>query len=527
VSGHAIGIPLKRFAGPDAWDAIVVGSGIGGLTAARLLGAKRGLRVLVLERHYTAGGFTHTFRRPGYEWDVGVHYVGQTSTATGMGKMFAEVFGDGVTWEPMGEVYDTVVLAGRRFELVAGRERWRDRVVEYFPGERAAIDAYLGAVRATVAASQLYWTEKVVPGAIAAIAGRALRARFLRYASRTTRNVLESLTRNQELIAVLTAQWGDYGLPPSRSSFGMHAILAHHYLGGGFYPVGGARTMAAALLPRIEARGGAVVIDAEVERVVVERGRVSGVRTRSGREFRAPVVISDTGLGTTLRLLPPGTPGRGALDALNGRLTTSAAHLCLYVGLKHTDAELGLGRSNLWVYPDADVERALARFEADPEADVPLAYVSFPSAKDPSFGARFPGHATIEVIVPARYEWFERWAGGAWRRRGREYEALKASLRDRLLDLLHREVPRVRGAVEVAELSTPLSTRHFTNYARGEIYGLAHDPARFRERGLRPKTPVPGLWLTGQDVCTCGIGGAVAGGYLTASAIVGRPLLPR
>ena len=71
-----------------------------------------------------------------------------------------------------------------------------------------------------------------------------MRARFMRYASRTTRNVLESFTRNQELIAVLTAQWGDYGLPPSRSSFGMHAILAHHYLGGGFYPVGGARTMA-------------------------------------------------------------------------------------------------------------------------------------------------------------------------------------------------------------------------------------------------------------------------------------------
>jgi len=81
--------------------------------------------------------------------------------------------------------------------------------------------------------------------------------------------------------------------------------------------------------------------------------------------------------------------------------------------------------------------------------------------------------------------------------------------------------------VEVAEVSTPLSTRHFTNYARGEIYGLAHDPARFEARALRPRTPVPGLWLTGQDVCTCGIGGAMAGGYLTASAIAGKPLFPR
>ena len=63
----------------DAFDAIVIGSGIGGLTAASLLARHAGQRVLVLERHYTAGGFTHTFHRPGYEWDVGVHYIGQVN----------------------------------------------------------------------------------------------------------------------------------------------------------------------------------------------------------------------------------------------------------------------------------------------------------------------------------------------------------------------------------------------------------------------------------------------------------------
>ena len=209
------------------------------------------------------------------------------------------------------------------------------------------------------------------------------------------------------------------------------------------------------------------------------------------------------------------------------RLATSAAHLCLYVGLKHTDADLGLGRSNLWVYPGPDFEGALARFEADPDADIPMAYISFPSAKDPSFGARFPGRATIEVLTLGRYEWFARWRQAPWRRRGADYEAFKARLRDRLLAVLYREVPQVRDKVDVAELSTPLSTRHFTNYARGEIYGLAHDPARFAERALAPRTGIAGLWLTGQDVCTCGIGGAMAGGYLTASAIARRPLLPR
>lgn len=527
MSGYAIGHPLKRFTGPDTWDAIVIGSGIGGLTTALLLGAKLGKRVLVLERHYTAGGFTHTFRRPDYEWDVGVHYVGQATPRSSFGRMLAEVLGDGVRWEPMGDVHDIVVIGDRRYEHRAGREAWRARMVADFPGEASAIDAYLDAVRAAMRASQWYWAEKAVPAPVAAVAGRAMRAGFLKHAGRTTRDVLESFTRNQELIAVLTAQWGDYGLPPARSSFGMHAIIAHHYLDGGYYPVGGARTIAAAVVPRIEAQGGAVLVDAEVSEVLVEGGRAAGVVTRQGREFRAPLVVSDAGLTTTLGLMPADAPGRTRLDRARAALSASAAHICLYVGLKHTDAELGLGRANRWVYPGHDFEGALARFEADPDAEIPLAYVSFPSAKDPSFPERFPGRSTIEVLTLGRFDWFAAWKQQPWRRRGADYDAFKASLRDRLLEILYREVPQVRGKVDVAELSTPLSTRHFANYALGEIYGLAHDPARFRERALRPRTPVRGLWLTGQDVCTCGIGGAMAGGYITASAIAGKPLLPR
>ena len=133
MPAHRAGIPLKRFTGRDTWDAIVVGSGIGGLGVASLLGAKLGKRVLVLERHYTAGGFTHTFTRPGFEWDVGVHYIGQATGTTGLGAMFDEVLGDDVSWAPLGDVYDVVVIGDRRYEFVAGRERWRDRMRRVLP----------------------------------------------------------------------------------------------------------------------------------------------------------------------------------------------------------------------------------------------------------------------------------------------------------------------------------------------------------------------------------------------------------
>jgi all-trans-retinol 13,14-reductase len=82
----------------------------------------------------------------------------------------------------------------------------------------------------------------------------------------------------------------------------------------------------------------------------------------------------------------------------------------------------------------------------------------------------------------------------------------------------------VRGKIDYAELSTPLSTRHFTGHPQGEIYGLAATPEHFCERWLRPQTPVKRLYLTGADVCTLGVVGAMFGGLLSASAILGRDL---
>ncbi len=128
------------------------------------------------------------------------------------------------------------------------------------------------------------------------------------------------------------------------------------------------------------------------------------------------------------------------------------------------------------------------------------------------------------MIAPARYDWFSRWEESRWKRRGDDYESLKDRFRDRLLETLYANVPQVRGRVEHAEVSTPLSTRHFANYGRGELYGLAHNPARFEARFLRPRTPVRNLFLTGQDITTCGVAGAMAAGVLCASAILRRNL---
>jgi all-trans-retinol 13,14-reductase len=514
-----------RYDGPEEWDAIVVGSGPGGLMAALLLGRYGGKRVLVLERHYEPGGFTHTFRRRGYEWDVGVHYIGDVGRDSATRRMFDALTGGRLEWAPMPDVYDRVFLGERSYDLVAGREAYRAQMTEYFPGEATAIDGYLARLREVTGSAGRYFAEKAIPGPVAAIAGGFMRRGFLKLAGRTTRDVLEELTSNQELIAVLTAQFGDYGLPPGQSSFGIHAMVANHYMNGGWYPVGGAGRIAAEATVEIEAVGGRVLVSAEVEQIVTRKGRAEGVRMADGREFRAPMVVSNAGVARTFGGLVAAEPAARRAHQRLRRIGSSASHMGLYLGLQHTDDELGLDGTNLWIYPDEHHDDNIARFLADPQAPLPLVYVSFPSAKDPSFGERFPGRSTIDVIALASYDWFRDWEELPWMKRGDAYEALKAQFSDRLLETLYRHRPSVRGKIDVQELSTPLSTRTFTAYDAGEIYGLAHTPERFRERSLKPRTPIDGLWLTGQDVCTCGVVGAMFGGAVAASAALGRPVI--
>jgi all-trans-retinol 13,14-reductase len=512
----------------EQWDAIVIGSGIGGLSVAAIMAKLAGKRVLVLERHYTAGGFTHTFRRPGYEWDVGIHYIGEVSTpGKGMRRAFDFITDSQLDWADMGDVYDRFIIDDRAYDFVKGRERWRETMHGYFPNESRAIDLYLEKVDAAAKKGQLFFAEKALPSFVSTLFGGLMRRPLLKDARLTTREVLESLTQNQELIGVLTGQYGDYGLVPAESSFVIHAMMFRHFLRGAAYPVGGSSRIASTILPVIESAGGEVVTNAEVAEIIVEKGRAVGVKLADdGRELRAPVVISDAGVRNTLgRLLPPKVADAEGLKDKLDVIEPSIAHVSLYIGLEGTTSDLELGKTNLWVYPSPHHEQNVQRFRDDINAPLPGVYLSFPSAKDPDFERRYPGRSTIEAITFTPYEWFKPWENTAWKKRGADYEELKTKLSERLLDTLYKHAPATRGRVDIAELSTPLTTKNFANHPTGEIYGLAHTPERLEQRWLQPRTPIKGLYLTGADVCSAGLVGALMGGVLCSSAVLGRNVL--
>ncbi len=513
----------------DRYDAIIIGSGMSGLATGALL-SKEGQRVLVLEQHYTAGGFTHVFKRKGYEWDVGIHYIGEVGRETSvMRKLFDYITNGQLQWADIGAVYDRIVIGTEVYDFVKGVGKFKEQILSYFPEEEEAVAAYIDLVFKATKASRGFYMDKALPKVIQKLSMGMLRRSFYKYSDLTTLEVLRKLTDNDQLIKVLTGQYGDYGLPPGQSSFAMHASVVRHYFAGGYFPVGGSAQIVKSIDPVIESGGGTILVRAQVDEVLIEYNRVYGVRMSDDRVIRADRVVSSIGiLNTYSKLLPRHIVSQHGLMSPLQSLERSVAHTCLYVGLEGTAEELGLPKANFWIYPDdVDHDRCVERYLDDITAPFPMVYISFPSAKDPDWINRYPGHSTIEIITLLPYDTFRSWEGTKWKKRGKNYEQLKEKIAQRLLKKLYQRLPHLEGKISYHELSTPLTTQHFVNYDKGEIYGLSHTPQRFRQRCLQPRTSIGGFYLTGQDIVTAGVGGALFSGVLTATAMTGTNILKR
>ena len=509
------------------YDAIIIGSGMGGLTTAAFL-SELGWKVCVLEQHYTAGGYTHSFERNGYEWDPGVHYIGDVGAQTRNKRMFDFVSEGRLEWAPMDNEYDRFYVGDKVFCARAGKKKFRNNLVRMFPDEEQAIDRYLELLPRAANASTALGLERILPAWQRMLMWPWLRLKKPAWVYDSTYDVLSRLTSNQDLIATLCGQWGDMGLPPKRSPFIMHSLIARHYLHGGFYPVGGSWQIANSIIPKIQKAGGEVFTYASVEQIIVDGGTVRGVKMADGHVIECGTVVSSAGISNTFgRLLPEGIADKFGYTRRLPSVQPSFAHLGVYIGLRHTAEELDIPKTNFWIYPSNDYDAAVEEFLDNDDAEFPVVYISFPSAKDPDYLNRHPGTATIEIVAPAPFHWFEKWQGSTWGKRGEEYETFKAELGERLMEYLYDKLPQVKGKIDYYEVSTPQSTNWFSAYQYGELYGLDHTAERLKQNWLGPRTRIKGLWLTGQDTLTCGVTGAMMSGMLTVAAMVGmRRLLP-
>jgi all-trans-retinol 13,14-reductase len=501
------------------WDAIVIGSGMGGLAAAAALG-KRGKRVLLLEQHVVAGGQTQTFRRKAWEFATGVHYLAGVGPQPGgegqFGRLLSWLSDGALQFAACANPYDIVRLPGFEFGIAHPQQAYREALRQRFPADNQAIHQWFETCgEASRAANTLIALHSMPPFLAAGL--RLLRGKTAdAWAHRTLADVLERVA-NPQLRAVLGARWGNYGAAPATAPFVEHALVTSAYDGGAYYPVGGPARLAQALLPAIVAGGGECRLGADVRRIRVDGGRVSGVEfVHDGQAHVAETahVISAMGAANTVACLRDGVAPAWCNEVRS--IKPGLGFVALYIGLEGDIAAAGASSANHWIYEQDDIGRV---WQAPADEDAPGLFVSFPSLKDP---AR-QGPPTAEVLAlvdPAAFEpWMTPQAPVAERAGSDDYRAFKDWVADRLLAQFKRHFPALAPMVRFHEAATPRTQHHFTRTPGGSMYGLELTGERLGSTTLNLRTPVHGLLLAGQDVAGPGVPAAFMAGLLAATAV--------
>lgn len=382
------------------YDALIIGSGIGSLTTADLLAQTAGLRVLVLEKHSTPGGLTHSFHAMGASWDVGLHYVGDMEPSSRPRQLLDYLTGGALSWTRMPTGYDRFYLPGHGLDVTipSSLQAYRRLLTSLFPREKRAIRRYCADVQRAYSWMSLGYVREMVPPRAAPAVRLAQRA-LAGCALELTEHYMERRFRDPALRALLTTHWGDYGVEPARSAFVAHAMIVCHYMNGAWFPSGGSGQIARMIEEGIVGAGGQIRLAQEVEEILVEDGTAVGVRVtdRSGPtpvsyEEQAPIIISGIGARETYTRLLPATGPTAALTARVreriARLGHGASAVTLYLTLdRYPD---GVDGANVWINT-ATGRADPARMSADLLGGHPhSAFISFPGIKSGDIHTRRP-----------------------------------------------------------------------------------------------------------------------------------------
>ncbi|KAL2078667.1 hypothetical protein ACEWY4_026352 [Coilia grayii] len=525
---------------PKGLDAVVIGSGVGGLTVAALL-AKVGKKVLVLEQHEQAGGYCHSYTEKGFQFDIGLNYVGQLHDNSLDRVAFDQITEGQLDFVNLGEPFDTIYIGQgqtqRKYTIYTGKTEMEAHLKKQFPDDTEAIEKFFQVMKICARKTHHLACLKLIPRWLALFLLKTgiadLLSSVYHYSSMSHTAWLDQLTSNKDLHTIFSYFF--YGVPPKDSSLYVNALLMHHYKRGAYYPKGGASEIPYHISNTIRKYGGEVLVSAPVRRILLDKnGAACGVvvgNSDSEVEVKAPIVISNCGLFNTFKnLLPPQISMKHDIQERLHRVKPGKGSFMVFCGFDATAEQLDIGPTNIRLYKDNDMNKMMDRYfnmykEEAPD-NVPMMLVTFPTAKDPTAKLRCPGKSCMTLVTMVNYEWFEEWKDMPVTKRGDQYLQYKTRFAKHMFDWACLHFPKLKEKLVFQEIYTPLSNSHFLGAYQGSMY-LQHnldlfDPVFMAKN--RCDTPVKNLYLTGQDVFSCGISGALHGGLLCASSVLNHIL---
>jgi all-trans-retinol 13,14-reductase len=503
---------------PD-YDAIIIGSGAGGLTTAVAL-AQAGKKVLVLEQHDRPGGWTHSFTLSGYRFSPGVHYIGDLQEGGGLRSIYEGlgVSQDLIFCELNPDGYDHIYIGEKRVDFPKGKENLVERLKSHFPHEAAGIDAYFEDMTNMVDDLSRLGERSSPAGIVKAAVGGA---GVLKWVRATGKDFLDAHVSDPVLRAVLSGQAGDHGLPPSQVSAFMHAGITYHYLNGGHYPLGGAFTLPRAFVRALKRAGGEIRLQSRVKRIMLEAKKVLGVELDSGETIRAEVVVSNADPEVTFGKLIGREHLQPRLRRKLDAISYSTSCLSLFFA---TDMDLraaGLDSGNSWFYDHSDVDKIYSDGLTDAllHDETPAGmFLTVTTLKDPS--KMHSGHHTCEAFAFVGYEAFEKWAHTKYGSRPADYDAMKEDLAWRMVRGLEKRIPGLSKHIVLSSLGTPLTNEHYLNATRGNLYGIDKRPTQMGPWGFSARTDLDGLFLCGASTLSHGVAGVTQSGIDAAKAVL-------
>lgn len=515
---------------PSHHDYVIIGAGMGGLTVGSLL-AHAGGRVAVVEAHEYPGGCCHTFPMgDDYRFCAAVHYIFSCGEGEPVYNLLRKLgLHEQITFErldPEGYDHFSCPSASLRFRIPNGLHKWGARLCDRFPGEARNIRAFFSVVTTLAEQMDRLPTDYSLAGVTRALVDSPRVLQVLRYRRYTLQQLLDEHHLSVPVQAIVSTQLGDVGLPPGQVSLLIWVALVARYGEGAYYPTEHFSSFIEAVAGVIErAPGCEIAYNAEVTDVLVEKGRIAGVITADGREFRGERFICNADPRWFVTRVGRDRFPASFLKKIDYEY--SASSFSVYLGVKDLDLrEHGFGNWNVWHYPRLDINDVYASQHERDDLSDPWLFLSTPTLCSPRATTRHApeGHQILELITTCGYQPFEE-----RKKRGlQEYTEHKNAIRDRMIDVVEQHyVPGLRKHIAMRVAGTPTTNKRYLWAPRGNIYGSALVPGNVDAGRLSSRSPIDNLFFTGASAAFPSIGGTVGGGERLYTELTGDGLTCR